>query len=84
MNLTPKISLKSRYSSTNVNNNYFAALNISGNTNVIIGNKSSGNPGYIYAPYIMMESNDIIKMQREKLKEERIKKLNKLKNIYKT
>ena len=77
-------SITSRYAHKMVNNNYFSKVLVSGTT------RNIKEPGYIYAPYIMVQSSPIIvdgmdwvrilrereiKLRREKI-EGIIKKIN--------
>ena len=80
-------SLSSRYSLKNINNNYYNTVNISGNTYPLatVNNNGEYSQGYIFAPYIMAQSIEIIsefEFKRKILREKRIKKLNKLKELY--
>jgi hypothetical protein len=83
--LNPVKSIASRHSTKLVSNNYYGTLSFSGGTSsgiTLIGNKGSGtNPGYIYVPYIMMESTPIIidrEYSRKILRAKRKEKLKKL------
>lgn len=51
-------SIKSRYSLLQIQNNKLYQEIITGDTIDIRGDK--GNPGFIYAPYILMESPPIL------------------------
>jgi hypothetical protein len=79
-NFNPRKSIQSRYSSIKINNNY-STTNIS----PVIGNKRISDSGYIFAPYILMESINIEqfsrKIVRENLRKKRLEKLYKLKSI---
>ena len=73
--------IKSRWT-TQVNNNYYTTLTLSGST--LIGHKGI-EQGYIFLPYILTQSTPIIvespwsrDMYRRILRNERREKLNKL------
>jgi len=73
----PTQSIKSRYATKTISPNFYST--ISGST--LIGTKGSGTTsGYIYAPYIVMDSTSLefrelsIRILREKRKE-KLKKL---------
>jgi len=80
-------TVKSRYSVSKISPNCYSNISVSANTNsVVSGSTGSLEQGYIFVPYIMMSTtiSDLIESRENKiarLKEERIEKLNKLKNI---
>lgn len=82
--MNPSKSIKSRYSVNNISNNYYGVLNIStlsGSTILLSGSTGGNTPGYIYAPYIMMDSTPIFSNRKWKIKmlrEDRKEKLKKL------
>ena len=78
--------LKSRYSLATINSNYCTIPFNSGSTPVVLTDEEfkAGKQGYIFLPYIMVDStiyiklpSVIAKMRRDTLK----KKLQKIKNI---
>lgn len=75
----PIQSIKSRYSKT-ISSHSYSTITLSGST-ILIGNKGGNGSGYIYAPYIIMESNSII-IDRETIRKElRAKRKEKLKKL---
>jgi hypothetical protein len=79
--LNPIKSITSRYANKIISPNSYSTINISGiSGTTLIGQKGGTNPGYIYAPYIMMESNSITDREysRKILRAERKEKLKKL------
>jgi hypothetical protein len=77
LNLTKTVT--SRYATKTISSNSYSTINISGST--LIGHKGGTNPGYIYVPYILQQSDSIIidrEYYRRILREERKEKLKKL------
>ena len=89
MIFNPIKSIKSRYSLTTVNNNYYQNQLLSGYTNnILIGNKSTSGitSGYVWVPYIMLPAPTIIiesEWQIKQLRKERKEKLKKIWSIQK-
>lgn len=77
--LNPTKTVTSRYATKTISSNSYNTINISGST--LIGHKGGINPGYIYVPYILQQSDSIIidrEYYRRILREERKEKLKKL------
>ena len=73
----PIQSIKSRYSKT-ISSQSYSTITLSGST-ILVGNKGGNGSGYIYAPYIMMESTAVDKeILRKELRAKRKEKLKKL------
>ena len=81
-------TLSSRYSLTKISNKYYGNVSVSGvTTNYPMATLTSAgtySQGYIFVPYIMSQSSSVL-ISREYeimlLREERIKKLNKLNSL---
>lgn len=80
-------SISSRYSLSNISPSCYGNLNISGATNYPMATLSSGgsySQGYIFVPYIPIQSTSFIidrEMKKIFLRQERIEKLNKLNSL---
>lgn len=89
MNTTfsPISGISSRYSLSMINSGLYQTISFSGsssgNINLQIGNKSSLSQGYIFVPYIMVQSSPEMDryMKIQMLKKERKDKLNKLNKL---
>jgi hypothetical protein len=60
--MNPSKKISTRYSTKTINPKFYGYVNVNSSTE-IIGTKSSGiepSPGYIYAPYILMETKPIM------------------------
>lgn len=75
--MIPKKSIKSRYLLKTINSSAYGRININSTE---IGTKINNNQGYIYAPYIMVDSTPLMsEIELAKMKQElRLKKLKRL------
>ena len=77
-------SISSRYSLKNISNNNYSTITISGTTYpATLNNNGTLSQGYIFAPYITTCESIIVdnEIYKKILREERIRKLDKLKCI---
>ena len=75
------IPISSRYSLKTISPNIYQQFLTGTTTPILLGNKSLDPlvQGYVYVPYIMVQ--DRREWEKQKLKETRIEKLQKIKNI---
>lgn len=88
--MNPKKSMVSRYSVQPVNSQYFGPITISHDpaSGITIATKKLGDQGYIYAPYVSIQTppivwmSDPIETQEQKAKRIRETRNKKLKRIF--
>jgi len=66
------MNIKNRYSQVSVNNRYYDEIKITSSNHL--------EEGIVFAPYVMVDTISFKEYEKRQLREDRIKKLNNIKN----